>query len=553
MRPLVRALPSRGWLFAVCWLIAPPASAQLPGLPRLAATPEPTPATTTAPEPEAPDSPRAAARAFRELTTRKGDYEGAARYLVLPPGEPTSGAELARRLRAVLERHIDIHLDELSGDPEGKAQDGLPAGVDSVGYVPDGRGRQDPVFLVRVRRGEGYGWAFSRQTVSRIDDWYDALPDRWIRDRIPQPLQRYGPWSVTWWQWLALPVFAAVSLAAGRVAAVFTRRVLHRVFKRTPNRWDEQLLFATAPAYTLLFSVAAAAILLPSLALRPAAHAGLRSLLVGLASFGFFWILWRAVDVWAAFMNERPWAVANPSTRSLLSVTRNLARVFVLVAGVVATLAAFGYPVVTVLAGLGIGGLAIAFGAQKTIENLFGSISLAADQPFHVGDFVKVEDFTGNVERIGMRSTQIRTLDRTLITLPNGKLADMRIEDFGARDRIRFAATVGLAYSTSEEQMRKIVAAIATLLRATPKVWPDTVVSSFAALSQSSLDIEVMCWFETRDFAEFRELRQEVLFGIMRIVEAEGASFAFPTRTLQIAGGTLPLPPESDAPGRPRS
>ncbi len=96
-----------------------------------------------------------------------------------------------------------------------------------------------------------------------------------------------------------------------------------------------------------------------------------------------------------------------------------------------ATLAAFGYPVATVLAGLGIGGIALAFGAQKTIENLFGSIALAADQPFRVGDFVRIEDFTGNVERIGMRSTQIRTSDRTLVSLPNGKLADM--QDRGLR------------------------------------------------------------------------------------------------------------------------
>lgn len=523
-------------LFVLC---GSPAWAQLPGLAKPA--PEPTPATSTAPEPEAPDSPRAAARAFVELTTRKGDYAGAARYLVLPA--QADGPELARRLRAVLERHLDVHLDELSAASEGNTQDGLPLGVDTVGFVPDGRGGQDPVFLVRVRRDSGQEWAFARQTVARIDDWYDALPDRWIRDSIPQPLQRYGPWSVMWWQWLALPVLAGVALALGRIVAVFTRRVLHRVFRRTPTQWDERLLLATAPAYTLLFSVAAAGILLHWLGLRPAAHAAFRSLLVGLASFGGFWVLWRAIDVWAAFANERAWATANPAARSLLSVTRNLARAFVFVAGLVTTLAAFGYPVVTVLAGLGIGGIAIAFGAQKTIENLFGSISLAADQPFHVGDLVKVEDVVGNVERIGMRSTQIRTENRTLVTMPNGKLADMRIEDIAARDRIRFATTLGLVYSTREEQLRRIVAAIEALLRATPKVWPDAVVSSFAGFSQSSLDIEVICWFETSDFAEFRELRQQVLFGIMRIVETEGSSFAFPTRTLLYAGGEPPRKP----------
>jgi MscS family membrane protein len=281
-----------------------------------------------------------------------------------------------------------------------------------------------------------------------------------------------------------------------------------------------------------------------------------RALLVGLATFGAFWVLWRAIDVWADFLNERAWASGNPSARSLLAVTRNLARVFVAVTGVVATLAAFGYPVVTVLAGLGIGGLAIAFGAQKTIENLFGSIALAADQPFRVGDFVKIEDFVGHVERIGMRSTQVRTLDRTLISLPNGKLADMRIEDFAARDRMRFATTVGLVYSTREDQLRRIVAGIEAVLRSTPKVWPETVVSSFAGFGASSLDVEVMCWFETGDMAEFRELRQQALYGIMRVVAAEGSSFAFPTRTVRIAASEGEADDErapGDPPGKARA
>jgi MscS family membrane protein len=217
-------------------------------------------------------------------------------------------------------------------------------------------------------------------------------------------------------------------------------------------------------------------------------------------------------------------------------VTRNLAKLLIGIGGVVATLGAFGYPVATVLAGLGIGGLALAFGAQKTIENLFGSISLAADQPFRVGDFVKIEDFTGNVERIGMRSTQIRTLDRTLISLPNGKLADMRIEDFASRDRIRFAATAGLVYGTTEEQVRRVVEGIEALLRAHPKVWPEPVVAKLAAFAASSLDVEVQCWFQTVDFDEFRHLRQEALLGIMRVVREAGTNFAFPTRTVHVVG-----------------
>jgi MscS family membrane protein len=517
-------------------LQAQSATAQLPGLPQAAAAPSPSPAPPD--EPEASDSPRAAARAFIELTTRKSDYAGAALYLVLPPGEEARGAELARRLRGVLERHVDVDLDALAPLSHGDTEDALPDGVDRVGQVPDGRGGYDPVFMVRVRDTASSHWAFSRQTVSRIDGWYDALPDRWVRDFIPQRLQRYGPWNVMWWQWLALPLLAAVALAAGRLFGGVTRHLLQRLFRRTPTQWDERLLTRTSPAFVLLWTVAAAALLLPWLGLFPGPLASVRALLAGVATIGVFWVLWRAVDVWAQYLNERPWAVDNPSARSLLSVTRNLARVFVATTGLVATLGAFGYPVTTVLAGLGIGGIAIAFGAQKTIENLFGSISLAADQPFRVGDLVRIEDFSGNVERIGMRSTQIRTADRTLVSIPNGKLAELRVEDFAVRDRIRFAATLGLAYDTSEEQMRQVTKGIDALLRATPNVWPEGVVSSFSAFGASSLDVEVQCWFATSDFEEFRALRQQLLFGIMRVVREAGTSLALPARTLHFVGGS---------------
>jgi MscS family membrane protein len=153
-----------------------------------------------------------------------------------------------------------------------------------------------------------------------------------------------------------------------------------------------------------------------------------------------------------------------------------------------------------------------------------------------VGDFVRVEDFSGNVERIGMRSTQFRTLDRTLVSLPNGRLADMRVENFDSRDRIRFAATVSLVYGTSADQVRRVVEGIEALLRANPKVWAEPVVAKLLAFSPSSLDVEVQCWFQTNDVGEFRDLRQEALLGIMRIVEEAGTEFAFPTRTVHLVG-----------------
>ena len=188
-----------------------------------------------------------------------------------------------------------------------------------------------------------------------------------------------------------------------------------------------------------------------------------------------FWMGFRSVNVAFAVMAQAPWTRANANLAGLLPVGRKVAKVVLLALGGVAVLNELGFQVASLLAGLGIGGIALALAAQKTVENLFGSLSIGVDQPFRTGDFVKIEDFVGTVERIGMRSTRIRTLDRTIITIPNGKLSDMRTETFAPRDRIRLLANLGLVYSTSAAQMREVLAGIERALRAQPKLWPESV------------------------------------------------------------------------------
>jgi MscS family membrane protein len=175
--------------------------------------------------------------------------------------------------------------------------------------------------------------------------------------------------------------------------------------------------------------------------------------------------------------------------------------------------------------------------ALPLISGLAGAVSLGIDQPFREGDFVRVEDFVGTVEAIGPRSTRIRTLDRTSITVPNGRLSDMRLESFAARDRMRLACTVGLVYGTSGAQMRAVLAGLEAVLRRQEKIWRDSVVVRFKELAASSLDIEVMAWFTTPDWGELQPIRQETLLQFMDVVDGAGTSFAFPTRTVHVVQG----------------
>jgi MscS family membrane protein len=267
--------------------------------------------------------------------------------------------------------------------------------------------------------------------------------------------------------------------------------------------------------------------------------------------FVVFSALWRSVNVLGEFLLTRPWALESASTRNLLSIGANLAKGAIAGLGIVAVLSALGYPVNTLLAGFGIGGLAFAFGAQKTVENLFGSISLAIDQPFLVGDFVKVEDFVGTVEEIGIRSTRFRTLDRTVISIPNGQLSDQRLETFAVRDRMRLATTIGVEYSTTHEQMQQVLEGFENVLREHPKIWPDAMVVKFKEFGASSLDIEIMAWFQVPTWGDFQHCRQEVLLGFMKVVEDAGTGFAFPTRTLHVFNETAAASPKEPTPPAP--
>jgi MscS family membrane protein len=208
--------------------------------------------------------------------------------------------------------------------------------------------------------------------------------------------------------------------------------------------------------------------------------------------------------------------------RSLVPLAARIARVAVLAMGVVAILADLGYPVASLVAGLGIGGLALALAGQKTVENLFGAFSLGVDQPFRVGDTIRFEGVEGVVEAIGLRSTRVRTADRTLVTMPNGKLAELRVESLSARDRLRLAATLAVSPGTPSAEVRALLSGVEALLRAQPKLWPDTFVVKLRDLTPASIEIEVVAWFQTTDFDEFRSIRQEVLLAILETAETHG-------------------------------
>ncbi len=355
--------------------------------------------------------------------------------------------------------------------------------------------------------------------------------------RLPHALRRAGPGGLLWWQWLALPVALVLAVLLGALLGWLTRKILGHLAARTRTTWDDRLLARVSGPITALWALGIVTALQPWLLLEDAAAGVLHRVLRAAAYLAILWGGVRAINVGFAAATEAPWTRANQSVAGALPVARKFSKVALIAIAVVAVLNELGFQVASLLAGLGIGGIAVAFGAQKTVENVFGSFAIGVDRVFRVGDFVKVEDFVGTVETIGMRSTRFRTLDRTLITIPNGKLADMRSETFAARDRIRLFANLGLSYATTAGQMREVIAGIEGVLRAHPRIFPEGIGVRFNDFKDSTLNVEVMAWFQTADWNEFCLIRTEVFLQFMEVVERAGTSLAFPTRTVHLVPG----------------
>ena len=357
----------------------------------------------------------------------------------------------------------------------------------------------------------------------------------WLYGWAPESLRKRGPYRVMYYQWLALPAVVLLGWLIGvginRVASSAVRPLV----RRTVTRWDDAVVDTMRAPFTLAFSLIAIYFLLPALELRTAALETVHRVLRVLWTGCLFWMLARAVDVASRVIAASSQSTSTTARRSLLALAVRAGKIVVLALAIVALLQQAGYAVGSLLAGLGIGGLAVALAAQKTFEHWLGAFAIALDQPFREGDFVRINGLAGTVEQIGMRSTRLRTLERTVVSIPNGKLAEMQPETFTPRDRMRLNLDLRLVYGTTSAQIREILAGIEKVLRDQPKTRQDSVSVIFRELGVHALVLEVAAFFETLDLNEYNDIRQDVLLQIMAVVENAGTELALPAQRVELA------------------
>jgi MscS family membrane protein len=492
-----------------------------------------------------PDSPRASYENFVRLAS-VGDWGAAAQYLTLAPSDTARGAALARRLMLVLDQRLQLTSLTLSPLAAGDVTDG-DAAVDRVGVITGPTGLPAAVELRRENSGGVARWVFSANTVGMIDFWFSRLGPAWLRGRLPAVLMTDGPMHVLLWQWIGLIIALPTLFILSLVLGFLLRSVLGRLVTRTETDWDDKLLLRLRGPFRLWIGAVAATPVLTVLDLNMRVFGLLDATARGLVLLAFFWALLRTIRLVQDHLVSTAWTQGQTQARTLVPLLGNFLRVTLAILALLVALSQFGYQVTSLLAGLGIGGIAVALAAQKTVEHLFGSVSLAADKAFRVGDFVRVGTLEGTIERIGLRSTSFRTQERTIVRVPNGRLAEERIETFGARDRIFFHVDLDITYDTTPEALAIIRSEIAERLRREPKIWPEKIQVHVIGFGDSSIQMRVRAWFMTVDYAEFLDIRHDVLLEFLAIVARHGSSFAYPTRTVHhVMDAALP-------PGTPSS
>lgn len=462
-----------------------------------------------------------------------GDYTIAAQYLQMSAARRQSeGEQAATRLKYVLDKAFVGNYGRFN-QPEGAPQEGVALGHQKLGTMTAGDVEAD-LDLVRVSDpSNGKIWLISADTLAKLPELYDQVRARQVASKLPAVLVKHQLGGMPLWQWLALLVATPFAAGLGWLI-LFVMEIPLRWWARRRGRMDvANWRSVSGPAWllagTLIHQVFVVYLRMPLLLRHYYFQITSTALILSAV-----WIVWRVVR-WSLYrVRIRALARGHAGTGSLMLLGERILKAVIFVLGVLAVLGNLGFNMSTALAGLGIGGLAIGFGAQKTIENLFGGVSVLADEVFRVGDVCRFGDRTGVVEDIGLRSTRIRTDERTLLAIPNGTVATINLENLSRRDKILFKTSLNLRSETKADHLRFILSEVRRLLYSHPKVESSTVRVRLIDVAGAAPTVEIMAYVLTQDFNEFAAVREDVLLRIMDIVDNSGSGLALPAQTLYL-------------------
>ena len=451
---------------------------------------------------------------------------------------PEERQAVAAQLKSVLDgRGLFVRMDSVPADPE---------------YLdPESREAAFTPFPIRLpefqlRRGDDLAWRISGSTVRAAGTLYEATFSWYARrllDLLPPVVER-SFLGFTLWQLIGLAILAVLAWIAQRLLRVFFRGFLVRLASRGSNWAAEELGAAALPASWLatvwIFRRFLADLRFPVL-VNQVLNVLLDLTLAGIA----VWFAFRAIEAICSRLEAIAARTETNVDDHLVPLARTVLRVGSVVVAFLLIAQSQGYSITTLVAGLGLGGLAIALAAQDTLANVLGSLAIVGDRPFQVGDWVLVDGYEGTVERVGLRSTRVRTFYDSVVSVPNSKVVNSIVDNMGQRKFRRMKHMLALRYDTDPDRIQAFVDGVRGLILKNPAMRHDYFEIHLNRFADSSVDILVYCFFRVPNWHEELSERHNFLLSILRLAKEIGVDFAFPTRTLSLeqeAGGADSFP-----------
>ena len=475
------------------------------------------------------DTPRQAADTLLALLQpERYDPAGAATCLDLPPKSAADGPMLAVQLKNVLDaRGYYVPVEELPDESSPVDADGEPLEF----IVPVER------FPAAVlERSEDGQWRWSRSTVEAIPALYAQTFQglgSWLQAKLPSVFTTTRIGSIAAWQ----PVYIALLLGIGGLLSLLVNLLLQdrvrKAVRRFGLKFDQRVFDRTRGPVRLVLVGGVLLWGLPAGQLPLMASVASLFLARVLVSVGLVLIGLRWIDFGTGIFLERAKRTESRVDDQVVPLVMRLSKVIIAALGVVFVLHNVGVDVGGLWASLGIGGIALALGAQQTLANLFGGVTVLLDRPFHVGDWVVVgDDIEGTVEEIGFRSTRIRTFYGSIITVPNQRVSSSKIDNMSQRPSRRLKCTIGLTYDTPAELIQAFVEGIRAIIAAHPVTVKEAYEVHFRNFGPSGLEILVYSFLEVAGWHEELVARSEILLQIKLLAESLGLDMAFPTQSV---------------------
>jgi MscS family membrane protein len=459
------------------------------------------------------------------------DYELALEYMDLrnlPKKISGNNPELSRELKIILDRSLWIDIDTLSADPLGHRDDGLKSYRDLIASLEIPGGTVD-LYMQHVPDGKGgFVWKLSNRSVAKIPVLYQHHGYGEIGDKLSRMFPEYEFLGLVVWQWAML---FGIFLMSFIIAWIITWLINLVLRARKVAGYDQYRSFIAGPVRFLLLVMIARA-MFDSIAPSTMARAIFEA--KTLPIIAIVWLLTGFIKLVFARMAERMKHAGNENAIRLLRPATTLVNVIILLIALLSWLDNLGFSVTALLTGLGVGGIAVGLAAQKSIENLIGAVTLLVSQPVTIGDFCRVGNTLGVVEEIGLRATMLRTLDRTIVSIPNAVFANMDIENLTSRDRILYRRRIRLRNDTTPDQVRVILENVRNMFLEHKAVNPDPARIRFIEYGEYALELEAFAYINTCDFNEYLGTVEDLNLRIMDIIEAAGSQLAVPARVVQM-------------------